>query len=46
LEPVEMVRCFIAMLYLAMKNKIKLDHPEEDPDDIKMTLAQPLQTTK
>jgi segregation and condensation protein A len=36
LEPVEMARCFIAMLYLAMK----LDHPQEDLDDIKMTLAQ------
>jgi segregation and condensation protein A len=46
LEPVEMARCFIAMLYLAMKDKIKLDYPEEDSDDIKMTLAQPLQTTK
>ena len=46
LEPVEMARCFIAMLYLAMKDKIKLDHPEEDSEDIKMTLAQPLQTTK
>jgi segregation and condensation protein A len=41
LEPVEMARCFIAMLYLAMKHKIKLDHPQEDLDDIKMTLAQP-----
>jgi segregation and condensation protein A len=46
LEPVEMARCFIAMLYLAMKDKIKLDYPEEDSDDIKMTLAQPLQMTK
>lgn len=46
LEPVEMARCFIAMLYLAMKNKIKLAHPEEDSDDIKMTPAQPLQTTE
>ena len=46
LEPVEMARCFIAMLYLAMKDKIKLDYPEEDSEDIKMTLAQPLQTTK
>ncbi len=43
LEPIEIARCFIAMLYLAMKNKIKLDYPEEDSDDIKMTLAQPLQ---
>jgi segregation and condensation protein A len=41
LEPVEMARCFIAMLYLAMKRKIKLDYPQEDLDDIKMTLAQP-----
>ena len=46
LEPVEMARCFIAMLYLAMKRKIKLDYPQEDSDDIEMTLAQPLQTTK
>ena len=46
LEPVEMARCFIAMLYLAMKGKIKLDYPEEDSDDIKMTLAQHLQTTR
>jgi segregation and condensation protein A len=42
LEPVEMARYFIAMLYLAMKDKIKLDYPEEDSEDIKMTLAQPL----
>jgi segregation and condensation protein A len=41
LEPVEMARCFIAMLYLAMKRKIKLDYPQEDSDDIKITLAQP-----
>jgi segregation and condensation protein A len=41
LEPVEMARCFIAMLYLAMKCKIQLDHPNEDLEDIKMTLAQP-----
>jgi segregation and condensation protein A len=46
LEPIEMARCFIAMLYLAMKDKIKLDYPEKDSEDIKMTLAQPLQTTK
>jgi hypothetical protein len=26
------------MLYLAMKRKIMLDHPQEDLDDIKMTL--------
>jgi segregation and condensation protein A len=42
MEPVEMARCFIAMLYLAMKSKIKLDHhPQEASDDIKMTLSQP-----
>jgi segregation and condensation protein A len=41
LGPVEMARCFIAMLYLAMKRKIKLDHPQEDLEDIKMTLTQP-----
>ena len=41
LEPVEMARCFIAMLYLAMKCKIQLDHPHEDLEDIKITLAQP-----
>jgi segregation and condensation protein A len=41
LGPVEMARCFIAMLYLAMKRKIMLDHPQEDLDDIKMTLIQP-----
>src|SRR5918996_4406270 len=41
LESVEMARCFIAMLYLAMKRKIKLDYPQEDSDDIEMTLAQP-----
>ena len=41
MEPVEIARCFIAMLYLAMKRKIMLDHPLEDSDDIKMTLAQP-----
>src|SRR5918995_6760490 len=42
LEPVEMARCFIAMLYLAMKSKIKVEHhPQEDSEDIKMTLTQP-----
>src|SRR5918992_3586527 len=46
LEPIEMARCFIAMLYLATKGKIKLDYPEGDSDDIRMTLAQPLQTTE
>lgn len=41
LEPVEMARCFIAMLYLAMKRKINLEHLQDDSDDIKMTLAPP-----
>jgi segregation and condensation protein A len=41
MDPIEMARCFIAMLYLAMKNKINLDYPQADPDDIKMTLAKP-----
>jgi segregation and condensation protein A len=40
MESVEIARCFIAMLYLAMKRKIMLDYPQEDSDDIKMTLAQ------
>jgi segregation and condensation protein A len=39
MDPVEMARCFIAMLYLAMKRKINLDYPQDDSDDIKMTLA-------
>jgi segregation and condensation protein A len=41
MEPVEMARCFIAMLYLAMKRKLNLDYPQDDSEDIKMTLAQP-----
>jgi segregation and condensation protein A len=42
MEPVEMARCFIAMLYLAMKHKINLDYPQDDSEeDIKMTLSQP-----
>jgi segregation and condensation protein A len=39
MESVEMARCFIAMLYLAMKHKINLDYRQEDSEDIKMTLA-------
>jgi segregation and condensation protein A len=38
MDPVEMARCFIAMLYLAMKRKVKLDQLQ-DSDDIKITLA-------
>jgi segregation and condensation protein A len=37
MEPVEMARCFIAMLYLAMKGKVELDQPDES-DDVKITL--------
>ena len=40
MDRVEMARCFIAMLYLAMKSKINLDYPQDDSDNIKMTLAQ------
>jgi segregation and condensation protein A len=36
---VEMARCFIAMLYLAMKGKINLDYRQDESEDIKMTLA-------
>jgi segregation and condensation protein A len=38
MEPLEIARCFIAMLYLAMKGKVKLDQLQGS-DDIKMTLA-------
>ena len=37
MEPVEVARCFIAMLYLAMKSKVSLDQPD-DSDDVKITL--------
>jgi segregation and condensation protein A len=39
MEPVEMARCFIAMLYLAMKGKVALEQPD-DSDDVKITLIQ------
>ena len=35
MEQVETARCFIAMLYLAMKGRIELDQ-QEDSDDVKM----------
>jgi segregation and condensation protein A len=42
MDPIEMARCFIAMLYLAMKGRINLEYSEYHPEDIKMTLvAQP-----
>jgi chromatin segregation and condensation protein Rec8/ScpA/Scc1 (kleisin family) len=37
MEPVEKARCFIAMLYLAMKDKIDLEQ-QDDSDDVKITL--------
>jgi len=40
MEPVEVARCFIAMLYLAMKAKVDLEQPE-DSDDVKITLVPP-----
>jgi segregation and condensation protein A len=36
MEPVEASRCFIAMLYLAMKSKVELEQ-QEDSDDVKIT---------
>jgi segregation and condensation protein A len=44
MKPVEIARCFIAMLYLAMKRKVKLDQFQDydgDNDDIRMTLVKP-----
>ena len=38
LEPLEVARCFIAILYLAMKGKVKLDQLQ-DSNDIKISLA-------
>lgn len=39
MEPVEMARCFIAVLYLATKGKIELEQ-QENPDDVKIILKQ------
>jgi segregation and condensation protein A len=30
MKPIEIVRCFIAVLYLAMKGKVELEQIEED----------------
>lgn len=38
MEPMETARCFIAMLYLAMKDKVELDQQEES-DDVKITFV-------
>ena len=40
MEPVETARCFIAILYLAMKGKVTLDQ-SDDSDDVKITLFGP-----
>ncbi len=32
MEPVEVARCFIAMLYLAMKGKVDLEQPDDSED--------------
>ncbi|MEW5839492.1 MAG: chromosome segregation protein ScpA [Thermoproteota archaeon] len=40
MEPVEVARCFLAMLYLAMKNKVDLEQPD-DSDDVKIMLRKP-----
>jgi segregation and condensation protein A len=37
MEPIDVVRCFIAILYLAMEEKINLESIEE-PEDIKITI--------
>ena len=39
MDPVEIARCFIAMLYLTSKDKVDLEQPE-DSDDIIITLKQ------
>lgn len=42
MEPVETARCFIALLYLAMKGKVDLEQQDNDPDgDIRITLKAP-----
>jgi segregation and condensation protein A len=38
MEPVEVARCFIAMLYLAMKGRVELDQ-QESSDDVKITFV-------
>jgi segregation and condensation protein A len=37
MEPVETARCFIALLYLAMKGKVDLEQ-QDDSDDVRITL--------
>jgi|SRR5215218_3193095 len=40
MDSVETARCFIAMLYLAMRGKVDLEQ-QEDSDDVRITLSQP-----
>jgi segregation and condensation protein A len=40
MDPVEMARCFIALLYLAMKGKVDLEQ-QDDSDDIRIILKLP-----
>jgi segregation and condensation protein A len=42
MEPVETARCFIALLYLAMKGKVDLEQ-QDDSDDVRITLKLPEQ---
>ena len=41
MEPLEMARCFIAMLHLAMRHKVILDQRQDEDDDIRMILVAP-----
>jgi len=38
MQSVEVARCIIAMLYLAMKGRVELEQ-QEDPEDVKLLLA-------
>jgi segregation and condensation protein A len=40
MDSIETARCFIAMLYLAMKSKVDLEQ-QEDSDDVRITVSQP-----
>ncbi|HEX6560431.1 MAG TPA: hypothetical protein VF016_00225 [Nitrososphaera sp.] len=42
MEPVETARCFIALLYLAMKGKVDLEQ-QDNSDDVRITLKLPEQ---
>ncbi len=40
MEPIEIARCFIALLYLAMKGKVDVEQ-QDDSDDLRITLKLP-----